>query len=638
MGKPTRYDLSSVLLGDELGQIKLIQLDPRYDMDESKALARGRPVSTSPDYWSCFTGDMGDLGNQTAATRSSTATRQRSSQLKNRIVRIYDRCLQREPAASRAITNIRPIEGIHESNMDTTDRANHLFLITNKVGQLFVCDTNSIRNRLRYCTKVDVDLQELETVEMGEDEAAPVHEAPILSPIYYNMNNKVPVCGGQPINQTNVLVVYMNGDIQHINIPQDTLQSSLKIKRKAIRTLGLGYNSDAQAVHWRIDGSTGICYFDTEASSAHLNEHDPLTDIVLSSPTHRISKKRLDHSQQKQYNQSPCIKSRKYNEQGLLVPTHVINMITSRADQEKGKSRNCKWSSITSLNLIYRKLALYDLIGSGDFGKCQKKKPGHEVTNFKLNDNRLAVGGRRYTLRVYDVQTQKAIYNCRTGHDGNPLVCPSKGEPCMVGDVDWLGGNKTTKRTPNMLAVCSGVDSIVNVYDLRSYKPVFHIDLTQETESRWQPYENHPRGCMFTRICASGAPYSTAVPSQQLALGSTNGQVHIIDLRFAAKSFRPMGKLSGFCGGSVREIRFVSESFDTSKMISCATDRFVRIHKIHTSFTSVVSQKLATEVFLGTRPTCIQPVCDEVTQNYLANVGSSDSDLSRSDSDSWSML
>lgn len=208
----------------------------------------------------------------------------------------------------------------------------------------------------------------------------------------------------------------------------------------------------------------------------------------------------------------------------------------------------------------------------------------------------------------------------------------------MIGDVDWLGGNKTTKKTPNMLAVCSGVDSIVNVYDLRSPKPVFHIDLTQDTESRWEPYKNHPKGCMFRRICASGAPYSTAVPSQQLALGSTNGQVHIIDLRFAAKSYRPLGKLSGFCGGSVREIRFVSESFDTSKMVSCATDRFVRIHKIHTSFTSVTSQKLATEVFLGTRPTCVQPVCDEVTQNYLASVGSSISDLSRSESGTWSML
>lgn len=633
MGKLTRYDLSSVLLGDELGQIKLIQLDPRYDVDDS--LASDRPISTSPDYWSHLTGNLQQDGSQTAIRTNQTASHQQHLHLRNRIVRVYDRCLQREPAASRAITNIRPIESIHESNLDTTDRANNLFLITNKVGQLFVCDTDSIRNRLRYCSGVDVDLHELQAQAELEDGASLC--APILSPIYYNMNNKVPVCGGQPINQTNVLVVYLNGDIQHINIPQDTLQSSLKIKRKAIRTLGLGYNSDARAVHWRIDGSTGICYFDTEAAAAHLDEHDPLTDLVLSSPTHKISKKRIDNVQQKQYNQSPCIKSRKYNEQGRLVPTHVINMLTSRADQHKTKSRNCKWSSITSLNLIYRKLALYDLIGSEDFEKSQNKKSQYELTNFKLNDNRLAVGGRRYTLRVYDVQTQKAIFNCRTGHGGNPLVCPSKGEPCMVGDVDWLGGNKTTKKTPNMLAVCSGVDSIVNVYDLRSPKPIYHIDLTQETESRWRPYKNHSRGCVFRRICASGAPYSTAVPSQQLALGSTNGQVHIIDLRFAAKSFRPLGKLSGFCGGSVREIRFVSESFDTSKMISCATDRFVRIHKIHTSFTSVVSQKLATEVFLGTRPTCIQPVCDEVTQNYLASVGSY-SDLSRSESGSWSML
>lgn len=146
---------------------------------------------------------------------------------------------------------------------------------------------------------------------------------------------------------------------------------------------------------------------------------------------------------------------------------------------------------------------------------------------------------------------------------------------------------------------------------------------------------------MFTRICASGAPYSTAVPSQQLALGSTNGQLHLIDLRFVAKSNRFLGKLSGFCGGAVREIRFVSESFETSKMISCATDRFIRIHKIQTSFTSVISQKLATKVFLGTKPTTIQPVCDELTQSYLASIVSrcgSESHISTVGSGGWSLL
>lgn len=451
------------------------------------------------------------------------------------------------------------------------------------------------------------------------------------------MNSKVPVCGSQPINQTNILVVYQNGDIQHVNIGQDILQSSLKIKRKAIRMLGLGYNSDARAIHWRIDGSTGICYFDSDATTSHMDENDPLTDIVLSSPTHKLTKKRTDRSQQNLYNKSPCIKSRKYNEQDRLIPTQVINMITSRTDQYRPNFRICKWSSITSLNLIYRKLALYDLVGSENFERSQNADQ-YQVNSYKLNDNRLALGGCHYNLRVYDVQTQKAIYNTRTGSSKNPLYCPPRGESTMVGDLDWLGGNKTTKKSPNMLATCSRVDSIVNVYDLRSPKPVYYIDLTYQTENKWQPYENQPRGCMFTSICASGAPYSTAVPSQRLALGSTNGQLHIIDLRFVAKSHRSLGKLSGFCGGSVREIRFVSESFETSKMISCATDRFVRVHKIQTSFTSVVSQKLATKVFLGTKPTTIQPVCDEITQSYLSNFVShsgSESHISTIGSGGW---
>lgn len=91
----------------------------------------------------------------------------------------------------------------------------------------------------------------------------------------------------------------------------------------------------------------------------------------------------------------------------------------------------------------------------------------------------------------------------------------------------------------------------------------------------------------------------------------------------------------------MREIRFVSESFETSKMISCASDRFVRIHRIQTSFTSVISQKLATKVFLGTRPTCVQPVCDEISHSYLASLVSkygSESHISTIGSGSWSLL
>jgi len=614
MSQPTRTDLNSVLMGDELGQIKLVQLNPhhsRHEEDEdSDELAGEEPR---------FPWSMKGTSTLDGRTRKNH---------RHRIVRVLDDCLQRGPAASRAITNIRGIEGSNQCDLDTTDKPNNLFLISNKVGQLFVCDTNAIRKNLEHCTDFELKYHS-SNIGDEEDFRKEGHSvrAPMLSPVYYNMNSRVPVCGGQPINQTNILVVYQNGDIQHVSIGQDVLQSSLKIRRKAIRLLGLGYNSDARAVHWRIDGSSGVCYFDSDSSSSHIDANDPLTDLVVSSPTHKLSTRRADRSQQNLFNKSPCIKSRKCNEHDRLVPTQVINMITSRPDQYKPSSRICKWSSITSLNLIYRKLALYDLVGSENFQRYQGQNK-FRLSSYKLNDNRLAVGGYKYALRVYDVQTQKNIYNSIMGSSGGSVACPPKGESSMIGDIDWLGGNKTTRKSPQMLATCSGLDSIVHVYDLRSPKPVFCIDLAQETDNKWQPYENHHRGCVFIRICASGAPHSTAVPSQQLALGSTNGQLHILDLRFVARSHRSLGKLSGFCGGSVREIRFVAESLEISRMISCATDRFIRIHKIQTSFTSVVSQKLATKVFLGTKPTCIQPVCDEVTQHYLTNL------LSRCESES----
>lgn len=175
---------------------------------------------------------------------------------------------------------------------------------------------------------------------------------------------------------------------------------------------------------------------------------------------------------------------------------------------------------------------------------------------------------------------------------------------------------------------------------MRCVKPIYHIDLTYETADKWMPYENHHRGAIFTSICASGAPSSTVVPSQQLVLGSTSGQLHLVDLRFRAKSQRHLGRMSGFSGGLIGELRFVSESFETSKVLSCSNDRFMRIHRVQTAYTSFLSQRLAAKVFLSTKPTCIQPICDEITtQDYLsyhANRYASESYLSTFSADSWS--
>lgn len=641
MSRAKRICLSSVLVGDELGQIKLVQIDrTAFNQAQFSPFKNVSDISASADRVDRLVSSERDASDQHESNNSNPLEQHESRydttqsprrKQRHRVVRVLADCLQSEPAPSRAITTIRPITGIQESSVDTTDKPNSLFLVANKIGQLFVCNTNAIECEIAR-TSHDDDTIQSQAVQSDNT------SSPIISPVYYNMNSKVPVVGAQPLNQTSVLVIYLNGDIQHVSIAQDVLQSSLKMRRKAIRVLGLGYNSDAHAAHWRIDGNTGLFYFEAEDSYSHLNESDPLTDIVLNSPMHKLSKKRTDRSQQNLYNMSPCIKSRKNNEQDRLVPAQVINMMTSRTHIYRPPNRLCRWSSITSLNLIYRKLALYDLVGSENFERHQNTSH-HRTTTFKLSDGRLAVGGEKYAVRVYDVQTQKAIYNCLYGPTKHPASCSHRGDPMMVGDLDWLGGNKTTRWTPNMIATCSGVNSVVNVFDIRCARPAYYLDLTHYTENMWQPYEHHPRGCMFTSICASGAPYSTAVPAQQLSLGSTNGQLHIIDLRFVARSHRILGKLSGFCGGSVREIRFVAESLDKSKMISCATDRFVRMHTIKTSYTSVMSQRLTTKVFLGTKPTCIQPVCDEVSQDYLSHpLRVSDSRVSTLGSDSWSVL
>lgn len=606
MSLPIKSCLNSILLGDELGQIKLVQLCPKQRSGSSDALRRS---DSEENYSTARDGDSIKSFNPNQLF--NTLDKSCSSSFKPKIVRVVDRCIQTQPATSRAIVSIRPISKIHESNLDTTEKSNSLFLLTNRMGQIFVCDTEAVQAKILRSLDCrgtrERTYSNLET-ENEEDANLEGSRSHTLSPVYYNLNGSVPVCGAQPINQTSILVIYQNGDIQHVDMGQDILQSSLKMKRKAIRMLGLGYNSDARATHWKIDGPTGICLQDLDATATQMDDNDPLTDLVLGSPQRSV--KRQPIKQDDVFNKSPCIQARRLNEGGRIVPVQVINMLISRAEQYKSGQKACKWTSITSLNQIYKKLALYDLVASDDPKGSASSADKYRVNSFKLSVDRLAVGGKKYALRVYDLQTQKPIFNCMTGTK-NPTRCSPNGDPFDIGDIDWLGGNKTTERQPCMIATCSGVDSIVRVYDLRSTKPAFFIDLTQETENKWQPYENHPRGSVFTSICASGAPYSTAVPSQQLVLGSTTGQMFVIDLRFVAKTYRTMGKLSGFCGGYTREVRFVSETFETSKIISCASDRFLRVHKLHTSFTSVVSERLDAKVFLGTKPTCIAAVCDE---------------------------
>lgn len=579
--------LTSVLVGDELGQVKLIKFNANFHKDS-------KTKQTQDDFTETYVND--DSNSPIKSNDKFLYSTQPKSHplIEHKIVKLNDECFEQEPAATRAILSIRPIQKIKETSIDTTDKPNNLFLIANKVGQVFVCNSDAAILQHEKITSRNIRRKESDLPSL-------------MTPVYYNLYGKVAIIGAQPVNQTNILVIYKNGNVQHVDISQNVLQSMLRFKRKAIKVLGLSCNSDAKATNWRIDGSKGTVSRDFRSN--RQDDADFLTSFATGQTADNCLRK-----DKFTYNESPCKTSHRCNRTDRLVPARVISMITSH-DNYKSSIRVSKWNSITSLNLIYRKLALYDLVSVNDVN-FKQKPPNYVSSCFKMNDNRLAVGGHGYTVRVYDVGTQKAIYNCRFGTKRNPLVCSRSGDPDSVADLEWLGGNKTTQTTPTMIATCNGLDATVKVYDTRgSSKPVFNIDLTHETEASWQPYVGHPRGCQFISLSTSGAPYSTAIPSQQLAVGSKNGQLYLVDLRFPSKSYRSIGRLNGFCGGEVRQIRFVSESFDTTRMISCAADRFVRVHRFHTSFTSVISQKLTSRIFVGTKPICIQPVCAEQSYN-----------------------
>jgi hypothetical protein len=90
-----------------------------------------------------------------------------------------------------------------------------------------------------------------------------------------------------------------------------------------------------------------------------------------------------------------------------------------------------------------------------------------------------------------------------------------------------------------------------------------------------------------------------------------------IDLRFNSRSHRQLGVFKGFGGGAIREISFVANcgSNGNHKVISCALDRFVRVHTFRTGANH--KRTIDSKYYIKTRPTCVQPILS----SYLVNEG-----------------
>lgn len=242
------------------------------------------------------------------------------------------------------------------------------------------------------------------------------------------------------------------------------------------------------------------------------------------------------------------------------------------------------------------------------------------LTCFKTCNNRLAIAGRNVDLKVFDLSTKQCIF---TAKSSNRDWLGIKHQT-WVSDLDWVGGNLRTNTQPSMIATCSRSDSCIRIYDLKEKqrKPIMNINLKDQT------FNNDSNPPSFTSICATSAPHSIAVPTQNIILGTTMGRMMAVDLRFNSHSYRHLGVFKGFGGGAIRDIKYVNQGLNSFKILSCSLDRFVRLHTFNILSTS--SRHLDRKFYVKTRPTCIQPICSSFN---LAPIVRNEDDSDSSDFD-----
>lgn len=244
------------------------------------------------------------------------------------------------------------------------------------------------------------------------------------------------------------------------------------------------------------------------------------------------------------------------------------------------------------------------------------------LTSSKVCNDMLAIAGMNVDLKVLDLNTKQTIFSAK------PLSNDWLGlkQQTWVSGVEWVGGNSKSNESPSWVATCSRSDSVIRVYDIKSKqrKPVININLKDQT------FNNDSNPPSFTSICSTSVPHTIAKPTQNLIVGTTIGRMMALDLRFSTHSYRLQGVFKGFGGGAVRDIKYVPQSHNSFKIVSCSLDRFVRVHNFKTSASS--ARNLESKVYLKTRPTCLHPICSSFPME--SNQPLTDDERDGSDSDS----
>jgi hypothetical protein len=365
-----------------------------------------------------------------------------------------------------------------------------------------------------------------------------------LKNIKVGVNNESSLIGAQPINASNIVLCYENGTIHLQNIEKDLMLRN-ETKKKAIKLLGLDLYSNS---HFESDSLIESCGKSVKSSISSSSKSSTNYKDISSRP-----------------------KPRPISHQPSPKPSQTANAISQSVPISSSNA------SIYSPNW-------------NTSSTC--------FTCFKVCNNNIAIAGRNVDLKVFDLNTKQNTFTAKSSsRDWLGLK-----QHIWVSGLDWVGGNSMTNMSPSMVATCSRSDSCVRIYDMKckQKKPVMDINLKDQT------FNNDSNPPSFTSICSTAVPHSIAIPTQNLILGTTIGRMLAIDLRFNSHSYRHLGVFKGFGGGAIRDIKYVSQSINSYKILSCSLDRFVRIHNFSTSSSS--TRSLDSKFYLKTRPTCLEPI------------------------------
>lgn len=227
---------------------------------------------------------------------------------------------------------------------------------------------------------------------------------------------------------------------------------------------------------------------------------------------------------------------------------------------------------------------------------------------FEVQNTRLAIGGKGFDLKIYDLGAREGKNACIFTAQPPPLNQLGLRAPVWISGLVWLTPNNS-----DLVAACWRTEPVVRIYNVNSDgKSEMSLDLKDKSAV-------HPNPPAFTCISTTNRELvsverklSPNNKKEQLLIGSTVGRLICVDIRLEPHTYQTAGAFKGF-GGSVRDVIFVSDgqsnSIKNGHVISCCLDRFVRIHEMKdTGFEK--SKTLRGKFYLKTRPTCLQPLFD----------------------------